>query len=140
MAWSSIFAAGRNASSFTAGTAFGVSATLIVLVAKVDAATIDALTGSINQLAVAVVALGSAVVPIYTIMKSWGSASPEGQQAAVAARPDRMVVAIDPKDAEQAALRTASIPEVQAVITSEHVAKATPAIEKILGPDAKPAQ
>lgn len=139
MAWSSIFAAGRNASSFTAGAVFGVSVTMIVVIAKVDASTIDALTGSINQLAIAVAALGAAIVPIYTIVKSWWSASPEGQQAAVATRRDRIVLDVEPEHAEEAAIVASTLPQVKAVITNDDIAKKTPAIDKIVGPDAKPA-
>lgn len=135
---SSITAGGRNAASFTAGVTFGVAVTIAVVAVRLGPSEIDAVTNSINHLTAAVVAAVAALVPVYTIAKSWRSASPEQQQAAVASRDDRMVVTIDPNNAAQAALRVASLPEVKAVITSADVAAATPAVDKIVGPDAKP--
>lgn len=137
-ALSSVTAGGRNAASFTAGVTFGVAVTLAVVAVKLGPSEIDAVTNSINHLTAAVVAAVAALVPVYTIVKSWRSASPEQQQAAVAARDDRMVVTIDPSNATEAAMRVASLPEVKTVITTQAVAAATPAVDKIVGPDAKP--
>lgn len=135
---SSVMAGGRNASSFTAGVAFGVAITLVAIGTRLDASEIDAATNSIEKLAAAIVALVSALVPVYTIFRSWRSASPEQQQAAVASRDDRMVVTIDPANAAEAALRVASLSEVKSVITNKDIAAATPSVDKIVGPDAKP--
>lgn len=55
-------------------------------------------------------------------------------QEAVASRPDRMVVAIDPSSPAQAAVRMASLTEVKAVITNPEIAAATPAVPKIISP------
>lgn len=55
-------------------------------------------------------------------------------QEAVASRPDRMVVAIDPASPAQAAVRVASLPEVKAVITNPQIAASTPAVPKIVSP------
>lgn len=137
-ALSSVLAGGRNAASFTAGVAFGVAVAMALVGTSLEPSDVEAVTTSINHLSAAIVGAVAALVPVYTIVRSWQSASPEQQQAAVAERKDKMVVTIDPKNAAEAALRVASLPEVKQVVTSADVAAATPMVDKIVGPNAKP--
>lgn len=137
-ALSSVMAGGRNASSFTAGVAFGVAITLVAIGTRLEVSEIDAATNSIEKLAAAIVALVSALVPVYTIYRSWRSASPEQQQASVAVTPNKVVIEVDPERKTEAAIKFAGLSEAKAVITTQAVAAATPMVDKIVGPDAKP--
>lgn len=135
---SSVMAGGRNAASFTAGVTFGVAVTLAAVGTSLEASDIDAVATSINRLSTALVALVAAVVPVYTIFRSWRSASPENQQAAVALAKDKLVIEVEPDHKTEAALDVASLSRVKSVITTQAIAAATPMVEKIVGPDAKP--
>lgn len=132
MSWSSFFASGRNVTSYSAGIATGLS--IAAAFHLMDASKVDAVLDHIGQLSVSITGLGGILTTVYTVLRSWRSASPEHQQASVAARPDRMVLEIDPKNSKMAAIAAASIPEIKTVVTSQVVADAIP-LDKVVGPD-----
>lgn len=130
-AWSSVKASGRNVWSYGAGIVTGISA--VTVLHMLDAATVDRLLDGLNQIAVAIGGLAGVLNVAYNAFSAWRRASPEEQQASVAARPDRMVAEIDPAHSIDAAVGATFLPGVKRVITSQSVADAIPS-DKVVGP------
>lgn len=113
----------------------------MVLLAHIDASDVkdavealEALAGATPKIVAAVTLIGGALTPVYTMIRSWRSASPEQQEASVALRNDRMVVEIAPGTGTEAARQAASLPAIKSVITNPEIAAVVPS-DKVVAPE-----
>lgn len=136
--WNEAKAAGKHLASYAAGgVTVAVAWGLLSTTSGADInADINLIADGTKKVVEGTAGIIAVLTPIYTAWRAAHNASPDQQQAAVAARPDRMVVAIDPAKPAEAAMRVASLPEIKAVITNPEVAAATPQIAKIVSPEA----
>lgn len=135
MDWNSWKAAGRHGLTMLGtATAMGVYFGVINQDQASDiTGNITSIFDSVEKIATSAVAIGALLAPIYASFFAARAASPESQQASVASRSDRVVVAIDPTKAAESTERLALVPEAKAVITSPVMANSTPNL-KVVSP------
>lgn len=140
MTGSSWSAAGRHGITATAA---AVTTAMLIWIYAGDSAALNAdldhVASAAERIAKAVAAMGSAAVAVLAAWRAARAASPESQQAAVANRRDRVVVAIDPDQPPAlVADMLATLPEAKAVITNAGDA-ATAISDKVVSPEEAPA-
>lgn len=102
---------------------------------------IKSIAESLSSISMSLAALAGTAAALYAGIRGTLNSTPQAIQAAVAERPDKMVVTVDAnEDPARVAMKLSSLPEVKAVITNSEVAAATPQVAKIVGPEDPAAQ